>query len=47
MRWYYAYRHYKLGGRLGINISVNTFKGGLYIVHADLIRINNKARIGE
>lgn len=47
MRWYYAYRHYKLGGRLGINIPVNTFKGGLHIVHAGLIGINNKARIGE
>ena len=44
---FYGYRHRKLGIRLGFDIPVNVFEGGLRINHYGLIVVNEHARIGK
>lgn len=47
LRYWYAYRHKKLGRMLGITIPINTCGAGLSIAHIGTIVINGEARIGE
>lgn len=47
MKCFYGYLHLKMGYKLGFNVPCNTFKGGLHLLHAGMIGVNNKARIGE
>ena len=47
MRFFWAYRHHKLGVKLGFEIPCNVFLKGLRINHFGLIVVNSKARIGE
>ena len=45
--YYWKYRHYKLGVRLGFLIPTNVFQEGLRINHRGLIIVNSQARIGK
>lgn len=47
MKKFYSFLHKKYSLRLGIQIPINTFGGGLRINHFGLIVVNPKARIGE
>lgn len=47
LKYYYAYRHYQKGIKLGFSIPINTFKEGLRINHYGLIVVNPHARIGR
>lgn len=44
---YYGYKHRKLGIKLGFDIPINVFDGGLRINHYGLIVVNEHARIGK
>ncbi|RGV50994.1 serine acetyltransferase [Bacteroides intestinalis] len=44
---WYKYRHYCIGRRLGFDIPINVFDGGLRINHTGLIVVNSNARIGK
>lgn len=46
MLLYYGYRHHVLGIRLGFDIPINVFDGGLKISHFGYIVVNSKAKIG-
>ena len=47
LRKYWAYRHYKLGQKLNIQISVNSFGGGVCIMHSGSIVVHPEAKIGN
>lgn len=47
LRKYWSYRHYRLGIRTNIQISANSFRGGLCIMHTGSIVVHPEARIGE
>ena len=47
MKLYWAFKHQKLGLKLGFDIPCNTFGKGLRINHYGLIIVNPKARIGD
>lgn len=44
---FYGYKHRKWGIKLGFDIPINVFDGGLRINHYGLIVINKHARIGK
>lgn len=46
-KYWYAYKHKKIGRVLGFTIPINTCGAGLSIAHIGTIVINGKARIGE
>lgn len=47
IRRYYAFRHYRLGKRLGLEIPINSCGGGLKLFHTGNIVINSSVRVGE
>ena len=47
MEKYYAFRHRRLGLKLGFSIPCNVFEGGLRINHYGSLVVSHKARIGE
>ncbi|WBA07860.1 serine O-acetyltransferase [Salinivibrio kushneri] len=47
LRYYYKYKHNKLGEKLGFTIPINCFGKGLSIAHYGTICVNGKARIGD
>ena len=47
LRKYWSYRHYKLGLKLNVSIYVNSFGGGLCIMHSGCIVVHPEAKIGD
>lgn len=47
LKYWYAYKHKKIGRILGFTIPINTCGAGLSIAHIGTIVINGNARIGE
>lgn len=46
MLYWYRYRHHSMGIKLGFDIPINVFKGGLRINHYGYIVVNPNARVG-